>query len=204
MAGGATLTNAGTVLQRRRRDSPAAAKSTGTSINQGTVTINQSVGIDHLNNQAAGTVALSQNQSLSVTSDSLSNAGTITIPAGATINATQFDPSLTNTGTITATGDGHITGFGATFNAGQGSTLTGTLPLLLDSSTLNQQGGTISTVRARANDSLSGDIPAGESLQIASRLRHRDHRKRDQPDQPRHHHADPRRRRARATRTRPR
>ncbi len=70
MAGGATLTNAGTVLSDPAI-TPAARQINGNLVNQGTVTINQSVGIDHLNNQAAGTVALSQNQSLSVTSDSL-------------------------------------------------------------------------------------------------------------------------------------
>src|SRR5437588_421550 len=78
------------------------------------------------------------NANLILSGHETANEVTIGLDYGRALLRPSNNQAVTNTGAITATGSGHIDGSGATFNADAGSSLTGTLPLLLEAGTLNR------------------------------------------------------------------
>ncbi|MFL5822682.1 MAG: Ig-like domain repeat protein [Solirubrobacteraceae bacterium] len=150
-----TLANGGTISTAPGTDSGAAIRALhGNLNNTGTINVN----------------AASQ-----YTGGTLNNTGTISVASGREFQVVGTPASLTNGsgGSITNTGGSGLVSltFGSTFNQGAGTTSPNSAnaahpAVIVDDSKLNYTGSGASTIAAREEVPVTGDLVAGQNLLV--------------------------------------
>ncbi len=146
IASGQTLTSSGTISAEE--DHGGNRQVQGNVVNSGTLEVNQSVQYD------------GKAPSL------LTNEGTIDVASTKQLLATEGSSVTNSAGTIASTGTGDVYLKGGTFTQGAGK--TSGEPVYVESGSIVYTGSGASMVAARATDSLSGNIAAGQKLELQS------------------------------------
>ncbi|HUA11308.1 MAG TPA: hypothetical protein VMA83_04830 [Solirubrobacteraceae bacterium] len=148
---GETLTNSGTIACELGNGTGGYRTLEGAITNSGTLTISRNT--EYAPNAAAN----------------LTNEGTLEIANGATLSSPGKGKVVNSSGTIAAAGNGGLSlhGSGTSFTEGAGTT-SGTLPVIVDDSSLSYTGTGASTIAVRGTSTLSGSLASGQNLQIQS------------------------------------
>src|SRR5581483_5103795 len=165
----AGFTNAGTIVLTNGDGCGNNAALVGGLASSGTIRTELAFGgARHLDGNLTNTGTVTINQTTHYTGGTFENEGAVSIADGVTLNA-DTGASVTNDigGSITATGSGQLIEFGGTFSQGSGTT-SGSKPVVIDDGNLVYAGAGASTIAARGNVGITGDISTGQTLTIES------------------------------------